>query len=175
MLCLFRPKPEKSVNNLTLPLPHHTWCFWIWFWKRGSKYHIPLNSLNQNSVYVKRLANIQNTFLNFEESALFFKSLCYVNADWRKDLHLSLFSFLNVLIPSRKCSIKPPTKRINSVYVLTKNWHLESKYLNDYLDFFDLPELYDRNARPNKHSSAGSLLFTQLLLPSSPTQFWIKW
>ena len=40
---------------------------------------------------------------------------------------------------------------------------------------FDLPELYDRNARPNKHSSAGSLLFTQLLLPSSPTQFWIKW
>ena len=93
----------------------------------------------------------------------------------REDLHLSLFSFLNVLIPSRKCSIKPPTKRINSVYVLTKNWHLGSKYLNDYLDFFDLPELYDRNARPNKHSSAGSLLFTQLLLPSSPTQFWIKW
>ena len=40
---------------------------------------------------------------------------------------------------------------------------------------FDLPELNDRNARPNKHSPAGSLLFTQLLLPSSPTQFWIKW
>ena len=52
---------------------------------------------------------------------------------------------------------------------------MTSPFMVQLFGLFDLPELYDRNARPNKHSSAGSLLFTQLLLPSSPTQFWIKW